>query len=123
MLDNIIKLIIGDLDEKRAYKEMMKRVEALPKDYSFAFRKIQKYMFSVGAPGGDMTIFTDMTMFTDLIDLFEVSASDGRQVIDVIGSDVSKFSDEFMSAYTTNTKTLREKINKEIIEEINKKEQ
>ncbi len=119
MLDNFIKLIIGDLDEKREYKQMMKRVDALPKDYSFAFKKIQKYMYSVGAPGGDMTIFTDMTMFTDLVDLFEASAADGRRVIDVIGSDVGKFCDEFMSVYITNSKTLREKLNKEIMEKFN----
>ncbi len=41
MLDSIIKLIIGDLEEKREYKQMMKSVDALPKDYKFAFRKIQ----------------------------------------------------------------------------------
>jgi DNA-binding ferritin-like protein (Dps family) len=120
MIDNLIKLIIGDLNEKREYKQMMKRVDALPEDYSFAFKKIQKYMYSVGAPGGDMTIFMNMTMFTDLVDLFEVSVADGRRVIDVIGSDVGKFCDEFMSAYTTNSETSREKLNKEIMEKFNK---
>lgn len=122
MFDKITKLIIGDMDEKKAYKQMMKRVDSLPKDYKYAFQKIQKYMFSVGAPYGDMTIFMDRSMFTDLIDLFEASAADGRQVIDVIGSDVGKFSDEFMSAYTTNSETLREKLNKEIVEKLNKEE-
>ena len=120
MIDNFIKFIIGDLNEKREYKQMMKRVDALPEDYNFAFKKIQKYMYSVGAPGGDITIFTDMTMFKDLVDLFEVSVADGRQVIDVIGSDVGKFCDEFMSAYTTDSETLREKLNKEIMEKFNK---
>ncbi|WP_379139830.1 DUF1048 domain-containing protein [Paenibacillus sp. sgz500992] len=124
MLDSIIKLIIGDMEEKRAYKQMMKRVDALPKDYRFAFRKIQHYMFSVGPlGGGDMTIFTDLTMFKDLVDLFEASAAEGRQVLDVIGSDVGKFSDEFMRASVTNTETVREKLNKEIMEKFNKEEQ
>lgn len=122
MFDKITKLIIGDMDEKKAYKQMMKRVDSLPKDYKYAFQKIQKYMFSVGAPYGDMTIFMDRSMFTDLIDLFEASAADGRQVIDVIGSDVGRFSDEFMSAYATNSETLREKLNKEIVEKLNKEE-
>lgn len=119
MLDNFIKLIIGDLEEKREYKQMMKKVDALPKDYHYAFKKIQKYMYTVGGPGGNMTIFTDMTMFTDLVDLFETSAADGRQVIDVIGCDVDKFCDEFMSAYLTNSLTLREKLNREIMEKFN----
>lgn len=120
MLDSVIKLIIGDLEEKKAYKQMMKRVKALPKDYRFAFRKIQYYMYSVGSIGADMMIFKDLTMFTNLVDLFEASAAEGRQVLDVIGSDVGKFSDEFMRASVTDTETLREKINKEIMEKFNK---
>lgn len=122
MLDSIINLIIGDMEDKRTYKQMMKRVDALPKDYRFAFRKIQHYMLSVGSPGGDMTIFKDMTIFTDLVDLFEASAADGRQVLDVIGNDVGKFCDEFMHASVANTETLREKLNKEVIEKFNKEE-
>lgn len=122
MFNKIIKLVIGDMNDKRAYKQMMKSVNLLPKDYRFAFKKIQKYIYTVGAPGGDMTIFTDMSIFTDLIDLFECSAADGRPVVDVIGTDVGKFSDEYMSAYSTNTETLKEKLNKEIIEKLKSKE-
>lgn len=123
MLDSIIKLIIGDLEDKRAYKQMMKRARALPKDYRFAFRKIQHYMFSVGSPDDDITIFTDLTMFTDLVDLFEASAAEGKHVLDVIGSDIGKFSDELMSASVANTQTLREKINKEVMEKFKKEGQ
>ena len=115
MFDKFIKLIIGDLNEKREYKQMMKKVDALPKDYSFAFKMIQKYMYSVGAPGGNMTIFTDMTMFKDLLELFEVSAAEGRQFNEVIGSDVDKFCDELMNAYNTNSETLKDKLNNEIM--------
>lgn len=120
MLDNFIKLVIGDLDEKREYKELMKRVDALPKEYSFAFKKIQKYMYTVGAPGGDIRIFTDMTMFKDLVELFEISVADGRKIVDVIGNDADKFSDEFMSAYMIDRGAMREKLNSEIMERFNK---
>lgn len=123
MLDSIIKLLIGDLEEKRVYKQLMKRVDALPKDYRFAFRKIQHYMFTVGPPSGDMTIFTDLTMFTNLVDLLESSAADGKPVLDIIGSDVSGFCDEFMRASVTQTDNadkLREKLNKEVMEKFNK---
>lgn len=57
MFDSIIKLIIGNLDDKRAYKQMMKRVNALPNDYKFAFRKIQHYIYTVGSINADKTIF------------------------------------------------------------------
>lgn len=113
MLDNFIKLIIGDLDEKHEYKEMMNRVYALPKDYSFAFKKIQKYMYNTST-------ISDITIFTGLVDLFEYSAADGRQVIDVIGSDIDKFCDELISSYIISSETLRKNLNKEIMEYFDK---
>lgn len=119
MLDSIIKLLIGDLNEKRAYKQLMKRVNALPEEYRFAFRKIQHYMFSVGPPGGDMTVFTNLTMFTDLVDLLEASAAEGKQVLDVTGDDVGRFCDEFMGASAANHQSPREKLNKEIMDKFN----
>ncbi|WP_142826406.1 DUF1048 domain-containing protein [Planococcus soli] len=123
MLDSIIKLLIGDLEDKRAYKKLMKRVDSLPKGYRFAFHKIQHYMFSVGPPDGDMTIFTDLAMFTDLADFFETSASEGRNVLEVIGNDVGKFSDEFMRASNSGAESSRNRMNKEILEKFNIKEE
>lgn len=120
MLDSIMKLVIGDMEEKRAYKQLMKRVHDLPRDYRFSFRKIQHYMYTVGSPNGDMTIFTDLTMFTNLVELFEECAAEDKKVLDVIGSDVGKFSDEFMRASAANTENPSEKRNKEITEKLNK---
>ena len=116
MFDSVIKLVIGNVEDKRTYKKMMKRVDALPEDYRFAFRKIQNYIFSVG------TFNSDIMIFEDLLDLFESSVADDRQILDVIGSDVGKFCDEFIQASSTNTETLRDKINKEIMERFNKEE-
>ncbi len=116
MLDSIIKLIIGDLEEKRAYRQMMKRVDALPEDYRFVFRKIQKYMFTTGI-GVDYD--GGIKIFADLVDWFEASAAEGKQVPDVIGNDVGAFVDELASASTYTIK-LREKLNKEIMEKFKK---
>lgn len=114
MFDSVIKRLIGDMDEKKVYRKFRKRVNALPKDYRFAFRKIQHYMFCFG--------FSDGDIFTDLVDLFEVSAAEGRQVLDVIGSDAGKFCDELIRASAVNTETLQKKLNNEIMEKLNKKE-
>lgn len=120
MLDNFIKLVIGDLDKKREYKKIMNRVNALPKDYRFAFKKIQKYMNIVGRADADIKIFMDTTMLWDLVDLFETSVAEGRLLSDVVGTDVDKFCDEFMNAYSIKSETLREKLNREIMEKFNK---
>lgn len=122
MFNYIKKLIIGDLDDKSKYKQMMKRVDDLPKDYSFAFKQIQKYIYTVGGVSGDVTMFNNLNIFEDLLDLFEESATDERNIIDIIGNDVSKFCDEFISAYVNDSKTRAEKLNKEIMERFNKEE-
>lgn len=120
MFNSIIKLIIGDLDDKRKYKQMMKRIEALPKDYNLAFRKIQKYINTVGGISGDATMLNNLKVFEDLLDLFEESVADERNIKEVIGNDVSKFCNEFMNIYINNSKTLGQKLNKEIMERFNK---
>ena len=122
MLDAIIKLLIGDLEEKRTYRQMMKRVEALPKDYRYAFKKIQHYMYVVGPPNGDMSIFTDLRMFTDLVELFETCTAEGKELLDVIGNDVGNFSDEFMKAYAVDSQTFRGKLNNEVMEHLKKED-
>ena len=122
MLDSFIKLVIGDLEEKKVYKQFKKRVKALPKEYRYAFEKIEHYMYCVGPTGGDITMFTDMTMFTNLVELFETSAAEGKQVLDVIGNDVGKFCDELMRA-SMNQKPSGEKLNQEIKEKFNKEVQ
>lgn len=121
MFKSFTNLIIGDLDAKRAYKKLMKRVDVLPEDYKFTFRKIQQYMYRVGSTSGDVTIFTDMTMFNDLLDLFESSSAGGRHVLDVIGNDIASFSDDFMQAAIANCNNsgdTREKLNEEIRDKI-----
>lgn len=126
MLDSLIKLIIGDMEDKRAYKSLMKRVDALPKDYRYAFRKMQHYMFTVGPPDGDMNTFTDLKLFTELVELLEESAAEGKNLLDVVGKDVSAFCDDFMAAssvYTKNNDKLREQLNNEIKDRVKREEQ
>lgn len=120
MFNSITKLIIGDLDDKRKYKQMMKRIEALPKDYNLAFKEIQKYINTVGGISGDATMSNNLKVFEDLLDLFEESVADERNIKEVIGNDVSKFCNEFMTIYINDLKTLGQKLNKEIMERFNK---
>lgn len=116
MAKSFVELVVGDLDEKRAYRQFMKRVDALPKDYRFAFKRIQKYLYNFGAAG------CDMTTYTELLDLFEASAAEGKPVLDVIGSDVAAFCDELLRASAPDAATSREKLNEEIQEHFSGKE-
>ncbi|MED3987555.1 DUF1048 domain-containing protein [Peribacillus simplex] len=88
-MKKFIELIIGDLESKKEYKAFMKKVNSLPKDYVFVFKKIQKYMWNFGYGFGEEII--------NLYELFEASAADGKHVLDVTGEDVAAFADELMA--------------------------
>ena len=83
--------------EKRKYKQQEERVEALPEDYRYVYRQIQQYMWGhSGGSGMDM-----LPLFTDLLDLFETAAAEGKPVLDVTGEDVAAFCDGLLR----NTRT------------------
>ena len=119
MLDAMIKLLVGDLEDKKEYKVLRKRVKALPEDYRFAFRKTEQYSNTVGPVDGNMAVLTDLTFYRSLVDLFEASAAEGKQVVEVIGYDVCKFADELLRALAEGTQPVQEKLNREIAEKFN----
>lgn len=107
MQKSILELLVGDLDEKRVYRVFMKRVNALPSDYRYAFKRIQRYLYNFGA---------EMVVLTQLAELFEESAAQGKPVLDVIGSDVAAFCDELIQACAKSDETAKERLNQEIFD-------
>lgn len=106
MLD-FINNLIGD---KKEYKKQMARVAALPEEYQFVFNKMQWYMWSfAGGTGHDM-----LKIQSDLIELFEANAADGRHVLDVTGEDVVAFYDELLRDAKKWSDSYRKKLNREI---------
>jgi DNA-binding ferritin-like protein (Dps family) len=96
--------------EKREYRQQMARVEALPEDYRYVFKKIQKHtwMFAAGS-GYDM-----MKIHYDLIELFEEGAANGKTVLEVTGKDVAGFCDALLSNAKTYTEDWRLSLNRDI---------
>ena len=103
-------------ESKREYKQQMARVKALPEDYQYVFKKIQSHMwmFTAGA-GYDM-----MKIHSDLIELFEAGAADGRRVLEITGEDVAAFCDELMRSASTYTENWREALNRDILKKLGK---
>ena len=109
---NIRKII----ESKREYKRQMARVEALPEDYQYVFKKIQKHMWMFAAgPGYDM-----MKIHYDLIELFEAGAADGKHVLEITGEDVAAFCDELLCNARTYTEDWREALNRDILKKLGK---
>lgn len=95
---------------KREYKQQMARVNALPEDYKYVFKKIQAHMWQfVAGSGYDM-----MEVQYDLIDLFEEGAAGGKYVLELTGEDVAAFVDELLKSTRTYTEDWRMKLNREI---------
>lgn len=112
MLEMFKKLIF----DKKEYKMMMTRVEALPEDYQFVFKKIQNYLWNFSAGSGMDMLY----MQYELIDLFEAGAADGRQVLEITGNDVASFADELVTNAKTYVAKYREDLNQSISDRFGK---
>jgi DNA-binding ferritin-like protein (Dps family) len=105
-------------ESKREYKRNMARVEAMPKDYRYVFKKIQKHMWMfAGGAGYDM-----MKIHYELIDLFEDGVANGRPVLEITGDDVAGFCDELMRNARTYTDDWKQSMNKDIMNKLGKKD-
>ncbi|WP_088043357.1 DUF1048 domain-containing protein [Bacillus sp. EAC] len=110
---NFIKKI---LDDKKEYKEMMARVEALPGDYPEAYKKICNYMWGFASGSGmDM-----LRIQYDLIDLFEAGAADGKNVFELTGEDVTAFANGLIDQAKRWDDKLRNNLNKSILNQVGK---
>ena len=92
-----IELVTGSLEQKRQYKRIRARIDALPEPYRSVAKALQRYfMYFAGFVDGD----TAMKMWADLVDLWERAAADSAPVRDIVGSDPVEFAETFAQAYT-----------------------
>lgn len=109
-MKKLMKYLVGDVEEKRAWRRAMKRVATLPADYRFVYEKIVVYIWSfAGGTGMDML----KTQY-DLIELFEEGAAQGKNVLDVTGTDAASFCDELIRENRLWTDGLRRRLNRTI---------
>lgn len=98
------------IKDNKEYKQQMKHVNSMPKDYKFVFKKIQSYMwmFTSGA-GYDM-----IEVQQGLVELFDSGISSGKKVLEITGNDVAAFCEELLRNCKTYTGNWRDKLNREI---------
>lgn len=104
------------MESKREYKKQINRVNDLPEDYQYVFKKIQHYMwrFATGC-GYDM-----MHIHADLLELFEAGAANSKHVLEITGQDVAEFCDELLRNAETSTENWRDRFNQDIIHKVRK---
>ncbi|MDR1238055.1 MAG: DUF1048 domain-containing protein [Propionibacteriaceae bacterium] len=109
---NIKKIV----ESKREYRQQMARVEVLPEDYRYVFKKIQSHMWMFAAGSG----YDMLKIHYDLIELFEEGAAAGKQVLEITGADVAAFCDELLRGAKTYTEDWRTKLNRDILNKVGK---
>lgn len=112
-MGKIINKLIGDLKEKREYRENEARAKALPGEYAEAYREIKKYLFQTSG------ILTFEPLKT-LVNMLEEAAAEDRRVIDITGPDVASFADELVRGEESYQDQQRQKLNRGIAKKLGK---
>ncbi len=111
-----LKKILGD---KKEWRAMEARAEALPGDYRIVYGEIKKYLWKFTAGDGMDTI----AILKDLLDLFETGAADGRRALEVTGEDVAAFCDELLRNAKTYTEKWHDALNRDVMDKLREQEQ
>ncbi len=107
-------------EEKRRFRRQQARANALPEEYRYVYRQIQRYIWwgYSAYSGGDVVDW--MPLFADLLDLFETGVAEGKPVLDVTGEDVAAFCDELLRSAKAYTGNQREALNRDILNKLGK---
>lgn len=91
------ELVTGSLEEKKRYRRIKARMDAVPEPYGSVAKAIHRYfMYYGGVTDGE----TSLTMLNDLVELWERAAVDGTPVREIVGDDPVDFAETFAQAYT-----------------------
>ncbi|WP_262316035.1 DUF1048 domain-containing protein [Lacticaseibacillus parakribbianus] len=80
--------------EKKAWRDHVAAVSALPHDYEVVYRELQKYLFKVGPIAWNAQV----SLLDDILALFEDGAAAKQDVLAVTGPDVAAFADRLIEA-------------------------
>jgi DNA-binding ferritin-like protein (Dps family) len=97
----LFEKIVGDLRDKRRWREYQARVKALPADYRRTVEALERYLTYFGAiTKGDVLMDVVTSMLEDLADLFEQAAADGTPIRARVGEDPVEFAETFFRNYS-----------------------
>ena len=92
-----IEAVTGSLDQKKRYKQIRVRMDALPEPYRTVAKALQRYfMYFGGIIDGEIAL----KMWGDLAELWERAAADGTPVRAIVGDDPVEFAETFAQSYT-----------------------
>ncbi len=110
-MGKIVDTIIGNLEEKREYRENEARAKALPGEYAVAYKEIKHYIFATSG-------IISMEPLKALVDMLEEAAAEDRRVVDITGTDVAAFADELVRGTKSYQDLQRTKLNENMAKKI-----
>lgn len=81
---------------KRQWKTLKRRVKAMPTDYQYVYKEMQKYIFKTVELDNEQCI----ALFTEIIELFEEGVSAHKHVLTITSQDVAGFCDSLTEDYS-----------------------
>lgn len=103
-MNKVIETLIGDLNEKKLYRDTESRAKSLPSEYANAYKEIKHYLWNTS---GLLTI----EPLVSLVELLEEAAATDRKVVDITGVDVAAFADELAKGGRSYKDQQRKKLN------------
>jgi DNA-binding ferritin-like protein (Dps family) len=92
----MISLMTRILGDKKEWKAMEARANALPRDYRTVYGAMKSYLWRFTAGDGKDIV----AILKDVLGLFETGAAKGTSVLEVTGEDVAAFCDERLRGTT-----------------------
>lgn len=93
----VLEVVVGSLDDKRAYRDYKARIKALPTDYRSAAEALDHYLMIAGGIAKSDVL---LKMLGDLADLWEQAAADQTPIRTIVGDDPVEFAEEFARNYS-----------------------
>ena len=91
-----IDKLVGDLGDKKSYREYKSRVEKLPQGYREAAKALERYLMNMG-PSDDGKAL--IAMLDDLAELLEQAVAEATPIRSLVGDDPSEFAETFLDNY------------------------
>jgi DNA-binding ferritin-like protein (Dps family) len=110
-VSNFLTKALGD---KKEWKAMEARANALPRDYRIVYDEMKTYMWKFTA-GDGMDV---VAVLKDVLGLFETSAAQGRNVLDVTGDDLAAFCDDRLRGTTSYQDKWRASLNRDVAKKL-----
>lgn len=95
-MSGFIEKVVGDIADKRRWREYRERVKTLPGGYWEAAEALERYLLYRGVIAkGDVLV----SLHEELVGGFERAAAEGTPIRQVVGADPVEFADALLAKY------------------------